>query len=338
MFKIKNSNKKQLAGILGIIFGGILFIFLITVFNNNTLLNKDYHMSLYGKHNVYLNIYNGMNKFLDERILSEEELAKRSVFSYAKKSLTEEVVRYNVNNFTDGLFKYFDGEKDSLPDIYLKLDSKETEENVDLTEIESLEDIFENMISTDKISFEQALNYIDGEKINDNIEKAKSGYKIFNNIPKSVVVYLIIILLLVVFLLKYLDKFIYFIKISLIPLSMLSFLFALIIYIFSNDFIMEFIMTSSTIEQLDSDFIFEYFSEILYDYRIFCIKIGALSLCLFITLTLLNKFTKLNKIKISPIELIKYEKLKAVFLSLVVAILIIIGLVISILNLNNFIN
>lgn len=117
----KGVFKKFFFGLQGFILAIFTVIIFSCLFFRVTICNSNYHKNLYIKHNIGLNIYNYVNSTIDS--LFEDTLSNSTdtftadLAKTIKSSVSLKFVSLNLENIQNDIFKYFNGEKEFLPDI-----------------------------------------------------------------------------------------------------------------------------------------------------------------------------------------------------------------------------
>ena len=128
MKKFINKNKiiNHLAGIIA---GALLYMVCLLLILYITVLNSDYHKSLFKKYDIYntthiglKNSYNGFIKNL-KKYSNDNYQKYKEIFDVIEVSITDDIVSYNLDTFRNELFEYLDGKRNYLPDIHLDINS-----------------------------------------------------------------------------------------------------------------------------------------------------------------------------------------------------------------------
>ncbi|MCX8129939.1 MAG: hypothetical protein N3I35_07565 [Clostridia bacterium] len=176
-----------------ILSGISLFIIFTTANINNTVLEASYHSQLFSKHDIYKKahsvISSSMNQYIDslKKASPEDFVQHKQVFDLLRKSVTPDLVKFNVDSIREGLFQYFRGERKFLPDIYLstsKSDLKESTGNIEKTgTVTSPNSPYQALTKIEKINLSAILLYINRSDIYDTFFKIKFLYYAFDQIP-----------------------------------------------------------------------------------------------------------------------------------------------------------
>jgi hypothetical protein len=170
------------------IMAGISIFAALAVFNTNkTILNSNFHKELFTKNDIYTKTQSVLNNSMAGFISDLKKSSPDNFNQYNKvllileKSLTPEMIKYNLDSVREGLFQYFSGERRFLPDIYL---SEQAQINADKKIIEEKDESPANALTKiDKINLSAILLYINRSDISDFLFITKSFYFITQTIP-----------------------------------------------------------------------------------------------------------------------------------------------------------
>jgi len=102
-----------------------LFISQISFSIQSTVLNAEFHKKLFDKHDVYTHTYYVASNSIKElansfNIYSSQNSGQQlDVYLLLDQSITQDMVKANLDSVREGLFKYFNSETKLLPDIML---------------------------------------------------------------------------------------------------------------------------------------------------------------------------------------------------------------------------
>jgi hypothetical protein len=322
-------SKKILALMLSIILSIIIFANFIVSYSNNKLFNPTYQRSVYKSIDFYDGFYNFINNYLQDLSDNEDDDINKMVFLYMKKTFTKEVAEYNVDNFTEELFQYFDDKRSTLPDIYFKVDAKENDNY-------SLFDKLVELINIDKIGFNEVLVYINKTDIIKYFDILKNIYKVSNKILDILWVYIVLLIIIGLFLFISLKPIIYFLKLVSIELSIL-FISNFLIFKITSSKILNLIINNFNLNNNENKFLINYIKYIFDDIKDFSLMISFLYITLFIVFVLIERYIKKDIILI-PFYLIKESKIRKILHILIIIIFILIFLFFLIISINNIKN
>lgn len=184
---------------LAVLAGIQLFIIQASLDINKTQLNPDFHKYLFVKNGVYSHtqtvISSSINDFINNLKKNSSQNVDRhsGAFSLLEKAASQQIVKLNLDNVKDGLFQYFKGEKQFLPDIYLGTGPKANKTAQSLANI-------------DKINLSAILLYINRSDIADYLLFLKLLFYVMSSIPGfSFLILLMLVLAGIVICKKYLD-------------------------------------------------------------------------------------------------------------------------------------
>lgn len=183
-----NLSRKIAYVITAVIAGICLFISLTAFTACKTVLNAEFHKSLFKKNNIYTEIYDVVSSSLSGFISrlkdnSYDEVEQQiQILHMVKNSITPEMVKINLDSVRDGIFLYFKGERMFLPDIYLNI-KPENENSMKVPASGSLKLAAEAITKIDKVNLSVILLYINRSDISDQLLILKFAYYIMNFIP-----------------------------------------------------------------------------------------------------------------------------------------------------------
>lgn len=170
------------------VLAGITILLLFLIFNlNRTILHPDFHKKLFVSNDIYSHtqtvINTSMNEFLSDFKKNSPENYKEysSFFTVLEKSMTKEMIHTNLDMLREGLFSYFRGDRQFLPDLYL-YSEKELSETMKSTEKSSTE-AHSVLSKIKKINLSAILLYINRNDISDSLFIIKFLFFVINMVP-----------------------------------------------------------------------------------------------------------------------------------------------------------
>jgi len=196
-----------LSAVVAIFSALLLFLCISAVSLNITIFNQNFHNSLFSKNKIYSGVYNAASHSL-ESVLNEyknyfpqEYEQYKDIFISLNEAITPEMVKYNLDSFLEGFFKYFKGETKILPDIYLypeqndENDHNNNHTNNNYSAAMSSNSVLQPamaLASIDKINLEAILLYINRSDLRYTFDIIKLIYYIFHSIPSlTILVFLL---------------------------------------------------------------------------------------------------------------------------------------------------
>lgn len=178
---------KKVLFITTAIMSGISIFAALAVFNaDRTILNSNFHKDLFTKNNIYSQTQNVINTSMKGFI---SDLKKNSpdnfkqynqILSILEKSLTSEMIKFNLDSVREGLFEYFSGTRRFLPDIYLSKQNQTSDNHITSEEKSSPT---KALTKIEKINLSAILLYINRSDITDFLFILKCFYFLIGSIP-----------------------------------------------------------------------------------------------------------------------------------------------------------
>ena len=112
--------KKLMFVFQGFCFAVFTVIILTCLFSRFTVLNSSFHKKLFLKHNICFYTYNYICDTIDslgEHKDSAVNSFENNLIKTIKSSISLKFVSLNLESIRNGMFKYFNGEKEFLPDV-----------------------------------------------------------------------------------------------------------------------------------------------------------------------------------------------------------------------------
>lgn len=219
-----------------IIAGAFLFLAMSSFYANNTVLKPDFHERLFEKNNIYSHtqslIEGSITDFVNNlKQNSPHDFEQHSdIFFVMQKSVSPKMIKLNLNSVRNGLFEYFNGNRQFLPDILLDTSSVPASTKPISDDSSKLSYA---LTKTDKINLGLILQYINRNDITDKLSAIKLVFYLFKSIPVfSLLIF--IMLFIVVFTLsrnvKYLLKWI---SVSLTACGLLEIIGGILLIVYS---------------------------------------------------------------------------------------------------------
>lgn len=170
-----------------IIAGMCLFAASISVIAGRSVMKAEFHEHLFEKNKIYSHaqslLSSSMNDFIDNlKKNSAADFEKHTDIIYVlQKSTTPEMIKTNLDSIRDGLFEFFKGKRQFLPDIYL--DTRSIPANSNSSSDSESNKLSYALTKIDKISLSLVLQYINRNDINDRLSYIKLAYFVLERLP-----------------------------------------------------------------------------------------------------------------------------------------------------------
>lgn len=119
MYNIKLHLKKLMVVFEGFMFAIFTLLIITCLFSRFTILNSSFHKKLFVKHNICFYTYNYISDMIDSisDSVPNTDSFENNLIKTIKSSTSLKFVSLNLESIRDGMFKYFSGEKEFLPDV-----------------------------------------------------------------------------------------------------------------------------------------------------------------------------------------------------------------------------
>ena len=185
--------------------GILLFIMLFSFIVNNTILNSSYHKYLFKKNDISTHvkecISTSMKSFLEDakKLPTQVPEEQEKLFLTIEKSITPELIDFNLYNIRENLFLYFRDQKVSLPDILLDRESTVSKASENES-IEKINDAIETFNKLKKINIKTILVYLNRYDIIDGLAILKMATYFSGYLPElSFIAFLFLSILNIIF-------------------------------------------------------------------------------------------------------------------------------------------
>jgi hypothetical protein len=162
-----------------------LFITQISIGAQNTILNVEFHEKLFEKHDIYAHTHRVVSNSVKELAgslnvySSQVSEQQKDVFLLLEQSITQDMVKNNLDSMMKDLLRYFSGETKLLPDVLLNHSEMMGPEG----------------INVDRLNLSTILLYINRSDIIESLSIIKLAYYVVRNIPAFFLTLLALIML-----------------------------------------------------------------------------------------------------------------------------------------------
>lgn len=178
---------------VSVIAGLCLYMAIVSAIINLTILNPEFHKELFSKYNIYNHAEKAVNESISSLLKDVEKyyphMSDRfmNVLGAIDSKLTREMVRSNLDNIREGIFRYFSDEVAFLPDIYLNTSGFHTANSPETGAPALNSNEFPASINIinkiEKINLEAILTYLNRYDIIDGIMAVKLICNILKYLP-----------------------------------------------------------------------------------------------------------------------------------------------------------
>ncbi len=186
--------KKVSYTITFILCGTLLFVALAASGMNRSWLDSAFHKHLFEKNDIYTEAYTVMKtsiKDFTENIKKhspQDFQQNKDIFTQLEKSITPDTIKFNLDNIREDTFKYFEGKRMFLPDIYL--DNKNMEITKDGQQKTDNKLSAEAFSKIEKINLSAILLYANRSDITDQFTTLKFVYNTMAALPGTALLFL----------------------------------------------------------------------------------------------------------------------------------------------------
>lgn len=179
--------------ITAVLAGMLLFLLLFSFSADKTVLSPRLHKNLFEKHDIYSQTYDFVNSsmpvFFDnvKKYSPLDPTSQEKLLSLIESSITPEVVKSNLDSIREGLFEYFRGNTNFLPDISFSIPP-----NLSNNELDIYQMIPDKLTEVNKINLSAVLMYINRSDIYDWIRVLKLTCYIISVLPMFSLLLLIV--------------------------------------------------------------------------------------------------------------------------------------------------
>jgi hypothetical protein len=111
-------------------FSGVwLFIFIISVILNSTIMKSAFHEKLFEKNDISIHVQSVIDtsfKSVFENFAGQSgelNAQQKEIYSIIENSTSPQMIKMNLDSLRSGIFQYFSGENNFLPNIYIDINS-----------------------------------------------------------------------------------------------------------------------------------------------------------------------------------------------------------------------
>jgi hypothetical protein len=169
-----------------IIAGVLIFLSISSFYAGNSVLKPDFHKNLFEKNNIYSHTQNLIESSMTDFVSNLKQNSPQGfeqhsdIFFVLQKSVSTEMIKLNLDSLRNGLFEYFKGNRQFLPDILLDTSSVPVSSKPISDESSKLSYA---LTKTDKINLGLILQYINRNDITDKLSAIKLVFYLFKKIP-----------------------------------------------------------------------------------------------------------------------------------------------------------
>lgn len=318
--------KKIILNITSCLAGICLFLGLISLGLNSTVMDSDFHGKLFEKNSIYTEVHNEVKNLLhsiftdynDSPQLNEQQ---NEIFYLLQESISPNMIRTNLDSIREGLFKYFRGDINFLPDIRLDTDSlpnipSQDDNPQDVSDkkgVKSLEtaDPGQVLSKIKRVSLTAVLRSINRSDILDQLLSVKLFYFINGYVSRIFILVITVLFLLALLLSKKPKDVIEWLFASFITTGLFNLLTAVFGLVLCYKVVPENIDKFAMFIPLEFEVILAYIQDCILPISLYCMVLAILTLimsfCILSLGRIVNKVSvsKIIKIKISD----KYRKI-----------------------------
>ncbi|HPC99838.1 MAG TPA: hypothetical protein PLA01_00640 [Acetivibrio sp.] len=306
--------KKFILCITSFLAGIFLFIGTISLSLSTTVMDSDFHGKLFEKNNIYTEVHNEVNDllhsiFTDYNNSPQLNEQQQEIFYVLQESISPKMVRTNLDSIREGLFKYFRGDINFLPDIRLDTDSlpqDDTPQDVSAKKgVSSLEtsDPDQVLSKIKRVSLSAILRSINRSDILDRLLSVKLLYFVMDYIPKISVLVVAVLFILSLLLCKKSKEMVKWLFGLLITSSFFNLIDAIAGFVLCYKIIPENINTLTMLIPLKSEVILSYLQDCILPISLYSMALSIL--IILISFAVLSSSRIVNKVSLSNIFRIK---------------------------------
>ncbi|NLD47124.1 MAG: hypothetical protein GX660_07980 [Clostridiaceae bacterium] len=274
-----------------ILSGILLFIFSASIFITSTILTPDFHMDLFEKYDLYSHAETAIDNTLKNIFknsgtqINQFDDQQKELLNVVENSTSPQMVRMNLDSIREGIFQYFRGDKNFLPDIYI--DTKSLSDN-NIYDDKKADEQVKLQSKIKKINLSAILLSLNRKDISDYILLVKLVYFIISYLPVLSLALLALLSLISFILCNKPGKLPRWLFFTLIIAAILCIISAVFIFAFLYRILPSSIYINEAFIVFDSGLIISYIKACLSPVMIFSFSLAAI----FITCAFLLLFAK----------------------------------------------
>lgn len=186
MNKIKTLIANIAQSLTSILSGTMLFLFSISIFITGTVMTPEFHRELFVKYDLYSHAETVIDSTVKELFknsvtqLNQPDEQQKELFNIVENSTSPQMIKMNLDSMREGIFEYFRGEKNSLPDIYI--DTKPLSDN-NINDANTADEQIKLQSRIKKINLNAILLSLNQKNISDQLLFIKLVYFIISCLP-----------------------------------------------------------------------------------------------------------------------------------------------------------
>ncbi len=192
--------------ILSAILAGIcLFGATAAFYADKSVMKPEFHKYLFEKNDIYSHAQSVINTSMTDYIKNLEKYSPKDyeqhsdLFFVLQKSITPEMMKINLDSIRDGLFEYFKGNRQFLPDVYLDTSAVPANSSLNPAAADSNK-LSYALTKIDKINLSLILQYINRNDIADRLSIVKLVFYFLDKLPAvSILIFFLLLVAVLAF-------------------------------------------------------------------------------------------------------------------------------------------